>query len=309
LKNKGYLINRAIAMHLIREGQFNVATTFVHETKTHTSLPIRSPGPGGEHEWESKNEALHRDFGTMYRIRDEIRLYHNLNPAIDWARQNSNILERRGSNLEFELCRLQFISSFLGTDQDDDIEMDITERLFNANIYAREAFEPFYRRYASEIQSLVGAIPFYQNLAESPNGHIFDLARSWDEVASSFTKEFCSLLGLSADSPLFIATTAGAIALPVLQKVKSIMRTKRTEWNSAEELPVEIPLPPSYSFHSIFVCPVSKEQATDANPPMMLPCGHVLCYESLQNASRGQRFKCSYCPIESHPKDARKVYL
>ncbi len=30
-------------------------------------------------------------------------------------------------------------------------------------------------------------------------------------------------------------------------------------------------------FYSIFACPVSKEQSSEENPPMMLPCGHVLC--------------------------------
>ena len=32
-----------------------------------------------------------------------------------------------------------------------------------------------------------------------------------------------------------------------------------------------------FVFHSIFACPVSKDQSTRDNPPMLLPCGHVLC--------------------------------
>ena len=72
---------------------------------------------------------------------------------------------------------------------------------------------------------------------------------------------------------------------------------------------VEIPLPPSYLFHSIFVCPVSKEQTTDENPPMMMPCGHVIANDSLQRLSKGGKFKCPYCPSESHARDARKVIL
>lgn len=246
----------------------------------------------------------------MYHILEELQHNHNLEPAIAWARDHSHILESKGSNLEFELLRLKFVSLFLGINSSgEDIEMDATERILRAGAFARSAFQPFQKRYGSDIQKLVGAMAYWQNIPASPYGALFAGNGAWHDVAASFTKEFCSLLGLSADSPLHIAATAGSIAQPVLLKVKKLMEAKRTEWTTEEELPVEIPLPPSFSFHSIFVCPVSKEQATDANPPMMLPCGHVLCNESLKNASRGARFKCPYCPQESHPREAKKVYL
>lgn len=42
---------------------------------------------------------------------------------------------------------------------------------------------------------------------------------------------------------------------------------------------------------------------------MMLPCGHVIAHESLDRISKGTRFKCPYCPCESQPNDAKRVYL
>jgi hypothetical protein len=45
---------------------------------------------------------------------------------------------------------------------------------------------------------------------------------------------------------------------------------------------MEIPLPASRRYHSVFVCPVAKEQATEDNPPMMLVCGHTVAAESLK---------------------------
>lgn len=73
----------------------------------------------------------------------------------------------------------------------------------------------------------------------------------------------------------------------------------------------DISLPSGLRFHSTFTCPVSKEQATEENPPMMMACGHVVCAESL--ARLGSRthgkLKCVYCPTESTVSQAVRLYL
>jgi hypothetical protein len=315
------LINRAIAMHLLREGQFDVASTFVDEASRqppHPEPTLNTPNPYIREAWEKdlaegtfNSEKLQQQFADMYHILHQLRNERNLQPAIQWARERSDVLEARGSNLEFELCRLQFICLFDSRGSQDEAmdDYDSPSGPLHAWAYARREFAPFQRRYQREIQQLLGAMAFWQNVEDSPYRRLFYNDTAWEEVAHSFNREFCSLLGLSADSPLFIAATAGAIALPYLLKMQSIMKEKRTEWTTQDELPVEIPLPSQYHFHSIFVCPVSKEQSTDANPPMMMPCGHVIAQESLEKLSKGSRFKCPYCPNESHPRDAMKVVL
>ncbi|CAN9101234.1 unnamed protein product [Alternaria alternata] len=315
------LINRAIAMHLLREGQFDVASTFVQEASRqppHPEPTLNTPNPYIREAWEKdlaegtfNSEKLQQQFADMYHILHQLRNERNLQPAIQWARERSDVLEARGSNLEFELCRLQFICLFDSRGSQDEAmdDYDSPSGPLHAWAYARREFAPFQRRYQREIQQLLGAMAFWQNVEDSPYRRLFYNDTAWEEVAHSFNREFCSLLGLSADSPLFIAATAGAIALPYLLKMQSIMKEKRTEWTTQDELPVEIPLPSQYHFHSIFVCPVSKEQSTDANPPMMMPCGHVIAQESLEKLSKGSRFKCPYCPNESHPRDAMKVVL
>ena len=307
LQSQPTLVNRAIYLHLLREGLFAVASEFHEEASerqrtqqeaaANLGLDVSMEHPLGLD--KTLSEDMQEQFTKMYHILSELRENHNLQPAIEWARSNSDALEIRGSNLEFELCRLKYIMLFI----------DVDGGKMEALMYAQREFQHFRGRYLAEIQQLIAAIAFETNLEESPYNTRFNNTASWDEVAASFTKEFCSLLELSADSPLYVATTAGAIALPTLLKLQAIQKQKRTEWTSQNELPVETPLPPSYQFHSIFVCPVSKEQTTDQNPPMMLPCCHVIAHESLQKLSKGAKFKCPYCPVESHPKDARRVFL
>ncbi|RVX67084.1 hypothetical protein B0A52_08327 [Exophiala mesophila] len=316
LSSQSTLINRSIYLHLLREGLFDVAATLHEEATARQStqqeaarnlgLDVPMDHPLGLDKTSEENMHWQEQFSNMYHILKELEENRNLQPAIEWARANASELEARGSNLEFELCRLQFVSLFLEQRQGDTHDFAGPLRALE---YAQGDFQSFRGRYLVEIQQLLGAIPFYSNLEESPYNTPFNNVTNWKDVANSFTREFCSLLKLSADSPLYVAATAGAIALPTLMKLQTIQKQKRTEWTSQDELPVETPLPPNYRFHSIFVCPVSKEQTTDQNPPMMLPCCHVIAQESLQRLSKGAKFKCPYCPIESHPKDAKRVFL
>jgi hypothetical protein len=105
----------------------------------------------------------------------------------------------------------------------------------------------------------------------------------------------------------------GLNALIKLGQIASIMREKRgLEWSQQDELPIEVPLPESASFHSVFICPVLKEQTTVENPPFMIKCGHIICKEALHRLSKGNpfsTFKCPYCPSESTAKDSIQVYF
>lgn len=64
------------------------------------------------------------------------------------------------------------------------------------------------------------------------------------------------------------------------------MAVKKQEWQAMKQLPVPVDLGKEFQFHSIFVCPVSREQGSEENPPMQLPCGHVLCKQSIMKLSK-----------------------
>ncbi|QPH18452.1 hypothetical protein C2857_003492 [Epichloe festucae Fl1] len=329
------LINRAIAMHLLREGQFSVASTFLREEHKHREQKQASSLAGhkssrldrdgddkmnrdGDDEEEAErgeedmqrlhSEYLQDNFSEMYRILAELK-ERNLVPAIEWARANNQKLEAKGSNLEFELSKLQFVWLFKGPSING-LPDNQNNGQMGALSYARQHFARFQSRHIKEIQQLCCAMVYASNLEESPYRHIFEIDSAFEDVSASFTREFCSLLGLSAESPLYVAVTAGSIALPRLIKYTTYMKEKKTEWTTENELAFETPLPASMIYHPIFVCPVSKEQTTEQNPPMMLPCGHVLCRDSLHNiAAKGSRYKCPYCPTEGHLRDAIKITL
>ncbi|CAK7198827.1 hypothetical protein SEUCBS139899_001494 [Sporothrix eucalyptigena] len=336
------LINRAIAMHLLREGHFDVSRVFMDEARDMASItPTRTVKPKRSEEINtdapmldnglsdavtsvaanftpSESMYLQDKFQHMYSILQDIKA-RNLGSAIEWSRDNSDALEERGSNLEFELCKLQFIwlakSQSYGLDGDGDEDTDDDEGSPVGNdfgaafAYARDHFDRFRTRHLAEIQRLAAALVYASNIHESPYATVFETATAFEDLAASFTREFCSLLGLSAESPLYVAATAGTIALPRLIKFIGATRSKRTEWTSANEMAFETPLPASMTYHSIFVCPVSKEQTTGENPPVRLPCGHVLANDSLHNLAKGSKFKCPYCPVEGLTRDAQQIYF
>ena len=277
----GLELDKAVLMHLARSGEFDVATKLIEES--HVTVP----------------DHLLSEFAHMYGILQYITS-KNLNPAIQWAAGKRQELLSRGSNLEFCLHKLQFIR-YLVDEKSPKLALQ----------YAQAHLSVFGDRYLDDISQLMSAILYVDKLESSPYSRIFSTP-SFDQLYSMFASEFCSFLGLPPDSPLLLAVTAGTIALPAIAKIENIMKAQGAAWTTKQELPVEIELPENLRFHSIFVCPVSKEQTTEENPPMMLPCGHVVANNSLRSLckdSPNHTFKCPYCPMDSTQTQAKRVYF
>lgn len=305
------LVNRAVAMHLLREGAFSTADTFLAEvsrTRAESELDT-AMGQAEEQASEAipdieglRSGEIRRQFLLMHELLHELTENRNLLPAIEWARNHREALYVRGSNLEFELCQLQFVWLFHGGGE---AGISIQEGRLKALEYARREFCSFRERYLPEIQQLLGAMAFAPNLEDSPYNAIFNNPDSWDRVATSFKGEFCALLNLSAESPLYVAATAGAIALPTLLKLQTIMKEKRTEWTSQNELPVSDSLlsflfPFSCGIH-VLTTPIGRNPSST-----LISVSFYLRVSRFQGTNNGHKppdanaMRACHCPSITH---------
>ncbi|KAF8077996.1 CTLH/CRA C-terminal to lish motif domain-containing protein, partial [Lyophyllum atratum] len=277
-------LKRTIALHFLRTGQFDTAETFLAESGIDISSELRL------------------QFVELHQILKVLR-NHDIGPALEWARNHRAFLQSRSSPLEFYLHRSQYIRLLFSSHPPDPIP---------AIAYANAYLRPFYHEHEAEFQRLMGCVAYLplSKLQASPYADLASPSLHF-ELEPLFAKEYCASLGMSRQVPLrVVGDIGGGGALARIEKGRKVMRERKSEWSQTDELPIEIPLLPENRYHSIFACPVSKEQATEKNPPMMMLCGHVITKDSLHKLSKaGGRVKCPYCPTESLLASALRVYF
>ncbi|KAM3286045.1 protein RMD5 [Capsicum chacoense] len=275
-----HTVNQIIASHFYREGHFDLGDCFVNEARESEAADQKSP------------------FLQMYQILEATRS-RNLDPAVSWATTNSEKLKLSGSDIEMKLHRQQFIEILQNKGRDEALG------------YARTNFPPFATKYLAEIQRLMACLLWAGKLDSSPYSDLLSPCH-WDKLAEELARQFCNLMGQSYESPLSATIAAGVQGLPTLLKLMNVMTGKKQEWLSMKQLPVPIDLDREFQFHSIFVCPVSRDQATEENPPMLMSCGHVLCKQSITKLSKNNNtrpFKCPYCPTEVEVGQCKQLFF
>ncbi|GMJ08703.1 hypothetical protein like AT4G37880 [Hibiscus trionum] len=272
------IVNQIVASHFYRQGLFEVGDCFIAEARdVEAAVTMKSL------------------FQELYQILEAMKSW-NLEPALKWATANSDKLKENGSDLQLRLHHLQFLKILQKGSRDEALK------------YARTNFVSFAGSHMAEIQKLMGCLLYSDRLHESPYAHLLS-PTNWDTVTEELTRQFCNLLGQSYESPLSVTVAAGIKGLPPLLKFMTVMVGKKHEWQTMKQLPVPVELDKEFQFHSIFVCPVSKEQSTDDNPPMLLSCGHVLCKQSINKMSKNgsKSFKCPYCPNDINSTQCRQL--
>ncbi|XP_054719859.1 LOW QUALITY PROTEIN: E3 ubiquitin-protein ligase RMND5A-like [Uloborus diversus] len=276
------LLNQVISEHFLRQGMLEIAEELIKETGLQMEQNKREP------------------FSELNRILDALKK-RDLEPALMWAQSNRKKLLEQNSSLEFRLHRLHFI----------DLLQQGVFKQEEAIGYARKNFQHLAAQHEKDIQVLMGSLLYLrQGVQNSPYSYLLDPIH-WAEIWDIFTRDACALLGLSVESPLAVCTNAGCIALPALLNIKQVMQQRHVTgvWNTRDELPIEIDLGKKCHFHSVFACPILRQQSSENNPPMRLVCGHVISRDALHKLANGNKLKCPYCPVEQNPSDARLIHF
>ncbi|XP_065366278.1 E3 ubiquitin-protein ligase RMND5A [Calliphora vicina] len=281
------LLNKVIAKHYCRQGMDDVAQLLIKESKM--------PEDMAQEVFDSE-----RSFAEIYRIWKAIQ-QHDLKPALEWTSRYSSELISKNSSLEFKLHRLAFLQI---------ISKGISAQA-EAIAYARNNFHKFIDRFEHEIPNLMGCFIYLPlGIENSPYKHLIS-NETWTEASYVFLKDACHTLGISKNSALSVVINAGCTALPALLNIKQVMQSRQVLniWSGRDELPIEIDLDPEYRYHSIFACPILRQQSTEDNPPKKLACGHVISNDALHKLSNGHILKCPYCPVEQTADEAVRIYF
>ncbi|XP_078534799.1 E3 ubiquitin-protein transferase RMND5A isoform X1 [Lissotriton helveticus] len=275
------ILSEVMVEHFFRQGMLDVAEELCQEA----GLSIDS----------SQKEP----FVELNRILEGLKV-RVLRPALEWAVSNREMLMAQNSSLEFKLHRLYFITLLMGG----------TPNQREALQYAKN-FQPFAVNHQKDIQVLMGSLVYLrQGIENSPYVHLLD-ANQWADICDIFTRDACALLGLSVESPLSVSFSAGCVALPALINIKAVIEQRQCSgvWNQKDELPIEVDLGKKCWYHSIFACPILRQQTTENNPPMKLVCGHIISRDALNKMFNGSKLKCPYCPMEQSPGDAKQIFF
>ncbi|KAI9555202.1 hypothetical protein GHT06_017717 [Daphnia sinensis] len=292
---KEKLLNQVICQHMYRHGFLEIGEELAKES----GLEI--------------HESSKQPFMLLNEILEKLR-HKNLVAALEWAQTHREKLMEQNSSLEFKLHRLQFLQ----------LVSEGPEKQAEALGYVRKHFPPFVHQHETDIQNLMGVLAFIPyGVHNSPYKKLFDPIL-WTEICEVFVKDACALLGFSVESPLSVCINVGSISLPALLNIKQVMAQRQVAgmWNAKDELPIEIDAGREYRYHSIFACPILRQQGSDSNPPMRLLCGHVISRDALNKLSSGNnvlrairtgqsvaRLKCPYCPREFDSSEARQLHF
>lgn len=270
------LLDSAVFVHMLQTGAMGAAQKFVEEYCTNLEA-----------------FELHKSVQEGHTIITSLR-EGALEPAKKWVEDHKDSIDEATIlNLRFDLRRYEILTGFL---KNHDPHAAIEK--------ARKYLSDFYELRPNDLAELSTALALWRSSGGSTPPVTISVnevaAKSLEELEAGLRRSLLNHMRLAPTSPLATAYLASVECLPLYAKTARLLQTGATEWTSKTELPMEVPLPRDLQFHPVFVCPVSKEETSAENPPVILPCGHVLSRDSASDLEEYSRMvmetKCPYCP-------------
>jgi hypothetical protein len=206
-----------------------------------------------------------------------------IDTLIDWCYKYKALLDDIKSTLHFESLKLKvryFLFKF--------ILLFKTKPTHECVEYSKKYFQDFIneKKYFDQISKIMTLLIFKGNMQNCPYNE-FNEENLWNKITNQFINDCCNILSssflnldLPNESGFHLSTIAGMIALPQIKKAENILKNRKDIINE-KELPYEIHIPNELKYHSLFICPITKEISTPENPPMLLNCGHVVSQYSI----------------------------
>ncbi|KAG1692135.1 hypothetical protein DVH05_025755 [Phytophthora capsici] len=201
------LVCRLVAEYLYQDGQIEAADSLCKEAGI--ELP----------------PAFRDCFIELHQILKAIK-EHDMQPALDWAREHRDELKRLDIDIEFELVRLKYVDILMSS-----------PNMMDAVNFANKELPYFHQTHAEEVGVLMSCVLYKGKLEESPYKNLFSDDR-WDAIYDAVIRACCRLRRAPYRSYLETCLSAGVSALPAMRKLVTVMDSKLANWSSMEELPV-----------------------------------------------------------------------
>jgi hypothetical protein len=274
-----------ILKELYRRGDFLSANSLIKEAKLN---------------FEEKDKLIFQDLNIITK---ELR-NKKIEPLHNWCEKYKSYLENEKSNLFFETIKLEYLLMINDPNKTNSEIINFAKQNFKKFMNKNETF--------NEISKLMTLIIFRNNKISKNPYREYDINDLWKKITTLFTNNCCTYLKLPPESCFFLTICAGMISLPQILKAMKILNNK-IEIGKDKELPFEIKLPNQFKFHSLFICPVTKEISNKDNPPMLLNCGHCVsknALEKMEKTGTGRnQIKCPTCPNKQNYKDAKELHI
>ncbi|KAL3660660.1 hypothetical protein V7S43_014413 [Phytophthora oleae] len=205
------LVCRLVAEYLYQDGQVEAADSLCKEAGV--ELP----------------PAFRDCFIELHQILKAIK-EHDMQPALDWAREHRNELGRLDIDIEFELVRLKYVDILMSS-----------PNMMDAVNFANKELPYFHQTHAEEVGVLMSCVLYKGKFEESPYKNLFTDDR-WDEIYDAVIRACCRLRRAPCRSYLETCLSAGVSALPAMRKLVTVMDSRLANWSSMEELPVSVML-------------------------------------------------------------------